>query len=173
MVKGHCCCRFGRRTEQAKAIFSGVRKWCCRNGVASDFFRFFRFPQFSSVFFRFHFSFLDIFFGFRFFPFFSRFLPFFSVSSVSFSAKKTGRHHSRNPFCQTPGFDPREHPRVMTFPVLSPQFKDSPRNVPRRCPWWPHIARYCDMIAAIPHIARYFLREVSTPPKWCDTPLGT
>ena len=25
-------------------------------------------------------------------------------------------------------------------------------------------------IAAIPHIARYFFREVSTPPKWCDTP---
>ena len=37
-------------------------------------------------------------------------------------------------------------------------------------PWWPHIARYCDTIAAIPHIARYFLREVSTPPKWCETP---
>ena len=34
----------------------------------------------------------------------------------------------------------------------------------------PNIARYCDTIAAIPHIARYFLREVSTPPKWCDTP---
>ena len=34
----------------------------------------------------------------------------------------------------------------------------------------PHIARYCDTVAAIPHIARYFLREVSTPPKWCDTP---
>ena len=31
-------------------------------------------------------------------------------------------------------------------------------------------ARYCDTIAAIPHIARYFLREVSSPPKWCDTP---
>ena len=27
-----------------------------------------------------------------------------------------------------------------------------------------------DTIAAIPHIARYFLREASTPPKWCDTP---
>ena len=35
---------------------------------------------------------------------------------------------------------------------------------------WPHIARCCDTIAAIPHIARYFFREVSTPPKWCDTP---
>ena len=31
--------------------------------------------------------------------------------------------------------------------------------------------RYCDTIAAIPRIARYFLRQVSTPPKWCDTPL--
>ena len=36
-------------------------------------------------------------------------------------------------------------------------------------PVWPHVARYCDTIAAIPHIARYFLREVSVPPKWCDT----
>ena len=35
---------------------------------------------------------------------------------------------------------------------------------------WPHIARYCDTIAAIPHIVRYFFREVSTPPKWCETP---
>ena len=35
-------------------------------------------------------------------------------------------------------------------------------------PYWPHIARYCDTIAAIPHIARYLLREVSTAPKWCD-----
>ena len=26
------------------------------------------------------------------------------------------------------------------------------------------------LVAAIPHIARYFYREVSTPPKWCDTP---
>ena len=34
------------------------------------------------------------------------------------------------------------------------------------------ILRYyrCDTIAAIPHIARYFLREVSAPPNWCDTP---
>ena len=27
-----------------------------------------------------------------------------------------------------------------------------------------------DAIAAIPHIARFFFREVSTPPKWCDNP---
>ena len=34
--------------------------------------------------------------------------------------------------------------------------------------------RFCDAIAAIPRIARYFLREVSAPPKWYDTPhLGT
>ena len=32
------------------------------------------------------------------------------------------------------------------------------------------ILRYCDTIAAIPHIARYFLREVSASPKRCDTP---
>ena len=37
------------------------------------------------------------------------------------------------------------------------------------CSCWPHIAPYWDTIAAIPHIARYFSREVSTPPKWCDT----
>ena len=35
---------------------------------------------------------------------------------------------------------------------------------------WPYIARYCDTIAAIPHISRYFLREVSIPPSWCATP---
>ena len=33
------------------------------------------------------------------------------------------------------------------------------------------IARYCDPIAAIPHIARYVLREVSTPPKSVRYPL--
>ena len=26
------------------------------------------------------------------------------------------------------------------------------------------------ILSLIPHIARYFLREVCTPPKWCDTP---
>ena len=36
--------------------------------------------------------------------------------------------------------------------------------------FWPHIARYCNTIAAIPHVGRYFLREVSTPPERCDTP---
>ena len=30
---------------------------------------------------------------------------------------------------------------------------------------WPHIARYCDTIAAKSQIARYFIREISTPPK--------
>ena len=34
----------------------------------------------------------------------------------------------------------------------------------------PHISRYCDAIAAIIHIARYFLREVRALPKLCDTP---
>ena len=33
-----------------------------------------------------------------------------------------------------------------------------------------HIAGRCDTIAAIPHVSRYRLREVSTPPKWCDAP---
>ena len=33
------------------------------------------------------------------------------------------------------------------------------------------LKRYCDTIAAIPHIVRYLLRDVSTDPKWCDTPL--
>ena len=37
-------------------------------------------------------------------------------------------------------------------------------------PKWNHIARYCDTIAAIPHIVRYFFREVNSSPKWCDTP---
>ena len=35
------------------------------------------------------------------------------------------------------------------------------------------LLRYCDAIPAIPHMARNLLREVSTPPKRCDTPLGT
>ena len=35
----------------------------------------------------------------------------------------------------------------------------------------PHIGRYCDTIAAIPHIARFFLREVRGSPQ-CDTPPG-
>ena len=33
-----------------------------------------------------------------------------------------------------------------------------------------HTARYCDTIAAVPHIARSFFREVSSIPKWRDTP---
>ena len=33
-----------------------------------------------------------------------------------------------------------------------------------------HIARYCDTIAAIPHIARYSFREVSSSPKSFQTP---
>ena len=38
---------------------------------------------------------------------------------------------------------------------------------------WPRIVRYFDTIAAIPHIAQYFLREVTTHPEWCDTLLST
>ena len=38
---------------------------------------------------------------------------------------------------------------------------------------WPLVARYRDTLAAIPHIARYLFREASTPPKRCDTFLGT
>ena len=34
-----------------------------------------------------------------------------------------------------------------------------------------HIARNCNTIAAIPHIARSFFRTVSSSPKWCDTAL--
>ena len=34
---------------------------------------------------------------------------------------------------------------------------------------WPHIARYCDSIAAIPPIARYFLSHPGKPPTKCDT----
>ena len=38
-------------------------------------------------------------------------------------------------------------------------------------PFWsfPNIARFCDTIGAISHIARYLLREFCTPPKLCDT----
>ena len=54
--------------------------------------------------------------------------------------------------------------------VCDPISCDTPRARYPEVTQWPHIARYSDAIAAIPHIARYFLREVSTPPKWCDTP---
>ena len=63
----------------------------------------------------------------------------------------------------------------------------SPRRLPRECPqliwqcsrkctrkcaqsWWPYVSRYRDTIIVIPHMARYFVREVSTPSKWCETP---
>ena len=58
----------------------------------SVFFRLFRFFPFLSVFFPF-FPFLSVFF--RFFPFLSVFFPFHFQ-------KKTGRHRSRDPFCETP-----------------------------------------------------------------------
>ena len=85
----------------------GFRKRGRRNGVASDFFPvffsvFFRFLPFSSVFSLFSFRFLQfssVFF--RFLPVSSvsfRFFPFFSVSF----SEKTGRHRSRDPFCETP-----------------------------------------------------------------------
>ena len=65
----------------------GFRKRGRRNGVASDF---------------------SVFFIFRFLPFSSvsfRFLPFSSVSFLFLPfhfQKKTGRHRSRDPFCETP-----------------------------------------------------------------------
>ena len=59
---------------------------------------FFRFLPFSSVFFRF-FRFFPVFFPFS--SVFFRFFRFFSVFFVSFSEKKTGRHRSRDPFCET------------------------------------------------------------------------
>ena len=49
----------------------------------------------------------------------------------------------------------------------SPNSRNSIPPVPYE---WPHIARDCDTIAAIPHIARCSFREVSSSPKWCDTP---
>ena len=82
------------------AHLSGFRKRGRRNGVASDFFRFF---PFSSVFFPFFSVFSSVFFPFS--SVFFRFLPFFSVFFRFFPfhfQKKTGRHRSRDPFCETP-----------------------------------------------------------------------
>ena len=117
---------------QASASWSGFRRRGCRNDVASDFFRyFFRFLPFVlsvcfflfvSVFFRLL-RFFSV--SFRFFPFFFfsgsdfiRFLLFLSVvflfflsfvfcfllffSRFLFFSEKTGRHRSRDPFCETP-----------------------------------------------------------------------
>ena len=64
---------------------------------------FFRFLPFPYVFFRFHlFPFSAVFFRFRFFTFFLFSSVFFPLSSVSFSEERTGRHRSRDPFCETP-----------------------------------------------------------------------
>ena len=95
-----------------KGTESGSRKRGRRKGVASDFFPFsvFPFSSVSSVFFRFFFrfrffSFFAVVFFFQvpifsvFFRFFfSRFLPF----HLQKKKKKTGRHRSRDPFCETP-----------------------------------------------------------------------
>ena len=104
---------------KARYSFSGFRKRGRRNGVASDFFPFssvfFRFLPFSSVFFRFFllfsFRFLHFFpFSGVFIPGFSEFFRLFLFSSVFFRflpfhfQKKTGRHRSRDPFCETPIF---------------------------------------------------------------------
>ena len=66
--------------------------------------------------------------------------------------------------------------KVQTFsaiPLRSPEPSlNSHVNTIPDPPWWPHIARYCDSIAAIPPIARYFLSHPSNPPTGCDTPLG-
>ena len=75
-------------------LVSGFRKRGRRNGVASDFFRFFPFFSVS-------FRFLSVFF--RFFPFFSvffRFFPFSSVFFVSFSEKKRGDTVRETPFAK-------------------------------------------------------------------------
>ena len=63
--------------------------------IFSVFFRFFRFFRFFSVFFRF-FPFFSVFSAFSF-----RFLPIFPFFPFHFQ-KKTGRHRSRDPFCETP-----------------------------------------------------------------------
>ena len=45
---------------------------------------------------------------------------------------------------------------------------------PSKWDGWPDIARYCDTVAAIPHIERYLFREVSTHPQLVRYPaLGT
>ena len=48
--------------------------------------------------------------------------------------------------------------------------RSSKTGCPEKALSGPHIARYCDTIAAIPHVVRYFFSEVSSSPRWCDTP---
>ena len=50
--------------------------------------------------------------------------------------------------------------------------RSSPSQVAAPTAQWPHIARYCGTIVAMPQLARYFFREGSTHPKWCDTAFG-
>ena len=99
------------RTPQTSEKFlqSGFRKRGRRNGVASDFSAFFRFLPFFLLFPFLRFFpvsifvlFCCFFFGFRFFPLFC---PFSSVSFCFLPLhyqKKTGRHRSQDPFCETP-----------------------------------------------------------------------
>ena len=83
---------------------SGFRKRGRRNGVASVFFRcfldFFHFLPFFTFPFLSFFVFLV---GLRFIQFFFRFLPFFFFCFLPFHFhEETGRHHSRDPFSETP-----------------------------------------------------------------------
>ena len=112
---GSVACLVERPTREAQAEQysdtvqkSGFRKRGRRNGVASDFFPFspfsFRFFPFLSVSFRF-FQFLSVSFLVFFFFVSSIFFCFFPFSSVFSSISKTnetGRHRSRDPFCETP-----------------------------------------------------------------------
>ena len=129
---------------------SGFRKRGRRNGVASDFFRFFfRFLPFSSFFsvfslfsFRFFRSLLFVPFSFCFFPF----------SSVCFrfifeKKKKKGRHRSRDPFCETPiRMNFQEFPGSAFFvafqnsPKGNPEFPGIFRHFPGDSFWGPQIA---------------------------------
>ena len=83
--------------------------------IFSVFFRFLPFLSVFFLFFRFHFCPFWMFFsGSDFFPFSSVFFHFFLFSSVSLS-EKTGRHRSRDPFCETPTIGPIQNQTQVEF----------------------------------------------------------
>ena len=73
---------------------------------------------------------------------------------------------------RTEGHQAVTDPFAPPHPV--PAINCCPQTFPQtnRCSWWPHIGWYRGTITErypIPSL-RYLCREVSTHPKWCDTP---
>ena len=64
---------------------------------------------------------------------------------------------------------PEKSSRKIPGKILQKLYNKNPRHISAEGPGQ-HIAWSCDTIAAIPRIARYFSRDVGSPPNWCDTP---